>query len=75
LPRPAPPRVAPPPHLHLEYEDGTASTSTTPFIGEGDYEGLIALTEMHYMPAGHFEIRGVIVEGEPPEPPLAPSSS
>ena len=61
-----------PPHLTLEYRDGTASTHTSAFVGEGAYEGLTALVEMTYRPQGNFALRGVIVEDELPPDPTRP---
>jgi hypothetical protein len=58
------------PHLTLEFADGSASAHTTAFIGEGGYEGLTALTEFDYTTAGHFALRGIIVEAPAPEPPV-----
>lgn len=59
-----------PPHLTLEYRDGSASTHTSAFVGEGAYEGLTALVEMTYLPVGDFALRGVITEDTVPPTPV-----
>ena len=65
------------PNLTLEYTDGTASTRTSALIGEGAYEGLTAITELTYIPNNpfsSFDVRGVIVADELPDPPKHASS-
>lgn len=54
------------PHLVVEYPDGLASTHTTVLVGDGAYDGLVAITEMTYRPQrieGTYDIRGYIFEG------------
>ena len=59
-----------PPHLTLQYRDGTATTHTSAFVGEGAYEGLTALVEVTYQPHGDFALRGVITEDTTPPVPV-----
>jgi hypothetical protein len=56
------------------FPDGYVTTVTTPLVGEGDYDGLFAVWEAQYLgdAACAWDVRGVIVPGEPPAPPSAP---
>ena len=51
--------------------DGYSSTVTTALIGEGAYEGLVAVWESSIGGSG-WDVRGVIYPAGPPEPPTAP---
>jgi hypothetical protein len=53
------------------FPDDTFTTVTTPLIGEGAYEGLVAVWESEPYDCG-WDVRGVIFPGGPPEPPTAP---
>lgn len=57
------------PNFTLEYPDGTASSRTSALIGERAYAGMTAIAEITYIPAGHFEIRGVIIDHALPVAP------
>ena len=57
------------PHTIIFAPDGTASTVTQVFIGEGAYAGSYAVLESDTTPGapgGGVVLRGYIVEGEPP---------
>ena len=56
------------PHTIVFAPDGTASTVTQVFIGEGAYDGSYAVLESATTPGagGGVVLRGFIVEGEPP---------
>ena len=56
------------PTLVIFHPDGTASTVTQTFIGEGDYSGSFAVADITITPGvgGSVELHGYIIEGEPP---------
>lgn len=57
------------PHTIIFSPDGTASTVTQVFIGEGEYAGAYAVLESDTTPGapgGGVVLSGFIVEGEPP---------
>ncbi len=56
------------PTLVIFHPDGTASTVTQTFIGEGDYAGSFAVADITITPGvgGSVELHGYIIEGEPP---------
>lgn len=54
----------------LVFTDGSRSTTTVILVGEGAYDGLIALTEFDH--AGEaWDLRGVIIDGEMPPVPTS----
>jgi hypothetical protein len=64
------------PSLTLQYPDETASTRTSALIGEGAYEGLVAIAELTYHPVGiEFDLQGVVVDGELPPMPSHPEAT
>ena len=56
------------PSLVTFHPDGTQSTVTQTFIGEGDYAGSFAVADITTTPGegGGVELHGYIIEGEPP---------
>ena len=56
------------PGLVVFHPDGTQSTTTQTFIGEGDYAGSYAVADIKSTPGagGGVELHGYIIEGEPP---------
>lgn len=55
----------------IVFSDGSRSTTTSVLVGEGDYEGLVAVTEFT-IDGEAWDLRGVIIDGEmPPAPELA----
>jgi hypothetical protein len=58
----------------LPGDEGT--TTTTKFIGDGAYEGLIAIIEIDWKgwQTGRFELRGIITAGPAPEAPVVPKT-
>ena len=48
------------------HPDGTQSSTTQTFIGEGEYEGSYAVVDITTTPGIRAELRGFIFEGEPP---------
>ena len=56
------------PHVVTFHPDGTQSSATQVFIGEGDYAGSFAIVDMASTPGvgGGVELHGYIIEGEPP---------
>jgi hypothetical protein len=58
------------------YPDGDSSTTTAVYIGEGAYEGLIAVMEMdddELSPVCAWDVHGYVIEGELPPTPELPS--
>ena len=56
------------PSVVVFHPDGTQSTTTQTFIGEGDYAGSFAVADIISTPGagGGVELHGYIIEGEPP---------
>jgi len=56
------------PSVVVFHPDGTESTTTQTFIGEGDYAGSFAVADIKSTPGagGGVELHGYIIEGEPP---------
>lgn len=56
------------------FPDGSYSLVTTPLVGEGAYDGLVAFWEARFLGNATcaWDIRGVIFPAGPPEPPTAP---
>jgi hypothetical protein len=54
----------------LVFTDGSRSTTTVVLVGEGAYDGLIALTEFDHESEG-WDMRGAIIEGEMPPAPTS----
>ena len=56
------------PSVVVFHPDGTESTTTQTFIGEGDYAGSFAVVDIATTPGegGGVELHGYIIEGEPP---------
>ena len=56
------------PSVVVFHPDGTESTTTQTFIGEGDYAGSYAVADIKSTPGagGGVELHGYIIEGEPP---------
>ena len=55
------------PGLLVRFDEATASVRTGLFIGEGAYEGLVAVTELAWdlsEPRSAFDVRGVVVGEE-----------
>ncbi len=64
------------PGLVMRFPDDAPSAKTTVLVGEGAYDGLIAIAEIDWQSwnTGIFDIRGVIVAGTaPPAPATAPA--
>ncbi len=58
-------------HTHAWLSDGPDASASSVLIGEGAYEGLIALwEEVGHWDACSWDVRGLIVEGEPPAVPV-----
>jgi hypothetical protein len=57
-------------YLHADDPD-YATTVWMPLVGEGDFDGLTALWESVYNPSGlcSWDVRGVIIDGDPPAAP------
>jgi hypothetical protein len=56
------------PALKLWYPNGTTSTVTVSLVGEGAYEGLIAVAEVPVVNDA-WDFNGVIINGRPPVDP------
>jgi hypothetical protein len=54
----------------ITFSDGSRSTTTSVLVGEGDYDGLVAITEFALEGRG-WDLRGIIIDGELPPPPEA----
>jgi hypothetical protein len=54
----------------LVFTDGSRSTTTVVLVGEGAYDGLLAITEFDHEGDG-WDIRGAIIEGEMPPAPTS----
>jgi hypothetical protein len=65
------------PSLVVRFDDATGSASTVLLIGEGDYEGLVAVTELAADltdPAGWaFDLRGIVMDADDVPPTVEPS--
>ena len=63
------------PSVVVFHPDGTESTTTQTFIGEGDYAGSFAVADIISTPGagGGVELHGYIIEGEPPAAPASPA--
>jgi hypothetical protein len=58
----------------LPGDEGT--TTTTKFVGEGAYEGLMAIMEIDWKGwrSGTFDLRGIITPGPAPDAPVVPET-
>ena len=63
------------------FPDGTYDDGPTPLVGEGAYEGLVAVWATTYLgddtcgsmsPSGGWDVRGIVSQAGLPEPPAAP---
>jgi hypothetical protein len=58
------------PTISLTYPDLAPKSDVGVFVGEGDYEGYLAVTRVDTdRGAGTWDLRGYIIEGELPPPP------
>jgi len=64
------------PALVMRFVDDATTAKTTILVGEGTYDGLVAIAEIDWQSwnTGMFDIRGIIVAGTaPPAPATAPA--
>ena len=60
------------PSFTMYYPDGSGWDWTSVLVGEGGYEGLLAIANVHHDDSG-WDLEGYIVEGGPPEAPQTTS--